>query len=226
MEKSANKVALITGASGALGTALVEQLMLQGWDCVAVDRNRRGLERTHDRMAEAGRAPLVVPMDLAGCGPDSFAELAGHLQRDFGRLDLLLHAAAEFNALTPLEHLAPEDWMLCMQAGLTGSLLLSQALLPMMRATVHSRMVWIVDSPDERAAAYWGAYGVVQSGRVALARILAAECRVDGPRVRVCDPGPFYSPLRSKAWPAEDPSSLPTAETAAGKVLEAAGIFA
>ncbi|MFU8877416.1 MAG: SDR family NAD(P)-dependent oxidoreductase [Wenzhouxiangellaceae bacterium] len=223
MKTADRPVALVTGAAGALGTALVEQLMVSGRDCVALDRNRRALEKMHDRLAAEGSAPLVVPLDLAGCGPDSFAELTEHLQSEFGRLDLMIHAAAEFRALTPLEHLPPEDWMQCLQAGLTGSLLLVQALLPMMRETAGSRMIWVVDAPEEKAA-YWGAYGVVQSGRVGMARILAAECRVDGPQVQVVDPGPFYSPLRSRAWPAEDPESLPSAAEAAARVLAAAGI--
>lgn len=218
-EPTGGKTALVTGAAGALGGALVEQLMQGGWDCIALDRNRRGLEQLHDRLAAGGTAPLAVPLDLAGAGPQHFDELAASLEDQFGRLDALVHAAAEFKALTPLEHHQPDDWMKTLQAGLTGPFLLSQALLPLMRATGCSRMVWVADDPEGRSKAYWGAYGVAQSGRSALARIMAAECRSDGPEVIQIDPGPFYSPLRSKAWPAENPDDLPTAAQAAEKVM-------
>ena len=221
MSEAERKVGLITGAAGALGSALVEQLMQAGWDCIALDRNRRGLEQIHDRLASQGNAPLVVPLDLAGAGPQHFDQLAGSLEEQFGRLDALIHAAAEFKALTPLEHHAADDWMKTLQAGLTGPFLLSQALLPMMRRTPDSRMVWVADDPKARTKAYWGAYGVAQSGRTALAGIMTAECRADGPEIFEIDPGPFYSPLRSKAWPAENPEDLPTAENAAGKVMAA-----
>ncbi len=219
MAETDGKVALVTGGAGALGSALVERLMRDGWDCIALDRNRRGLEQLHDRMAAAGRAPLVVPLDLAGAGPQHFDELAASLQERFGRLDALVHAAAEFKALTPLEHQPADVWMQVLQTGLTGPFLLSQVLLPLMRRTSGSRVVWVADDPEGRRKAYWGAYGVTQSGRTALARIMAAECRRDGPEVVEIDPGPFYSPLRSKAWPAEKPDELPTAEQAAEKVM-------
>ncbi|MBL38127.1 MAG: short-chain dehydrogenase [Xanthomonadales bacterium] len=222
VEPKGKKTALVTGAAGALGSALVEHLMQAGWDCIAVDRNRRGLEQLHDRLAAEGDAPLVVPLDLAGAGPQHFDELAASLEDRFGRLDALVHAAADFKALTPLEHHPADDWMKTLQAGLTGPFLLSQALLPLMRRTEGSRMVWVADDPEARSKAYWGAYGVAQSGRATLARILAAECRADGPEIVEIDPGPFYSPLRSKAWPAENPEDLPTAQDAARKVMVAA----
>lgn len=219
-EPTGKKTALVTGAAGALGGALVEQLMQAGWDCIALDRNRRGLEQLHDRLASNGEAPLVVPLDLAGAGPQHFGELAASLEDRFGRLDALVHAAAEFKSLTPLEHHPADDWMKTLQAGLTGPFLLSQALLPLMRATAGSRMVWVSDDPEGRRKSYWGAYGVAQSGRTALAQIMAAECRKDGPEIVEIDPGPFYSPLRSKAWPAESPADLPTAADAAGRVMD------
>lgn len=215
------QVALVTGAAGALGGALVARLIQRGWDCVALDRNRRGLEKLHDRLAAEGRPPLVVPVDLAGAAPQHYAELADNLAAEFGRLDAVIHAADEFKALTPLEHHDAEGWMQVLQAGLTGPFLLVQALLPLMRRTDGSRMVFVTDDPEARSRAYWGAYGVVQGGRGALAAILAAECRRDGPVVVSVDPGPFYSPLRSKAWPAENPADLPTPEQAADAVLDA-----
>lgn len=223
MTQSERRVALVTGAAGALGRALVTRLMEAGLDCIALDRNRRGLEKMHDEFVAstaAGGAPLIVPLDLAGSSPEQFAELASTLAAQFGRLDLLIHAAAGFRALAPLEHQPADEWMQVLQTGLTGPYLLSQALLPLMRRTPGSRMVWVADDPERKRKAYWGAYGVAQAGREALAAILAAECRRDGPEVTVVDPGPFHSPLRARAWPAENPNELPDADTAARLVLE------
>lgn len=221
MNDSTSSVVLVTGAAGALGSALVRRLLAANSDCIALDKNRRALEKLHDELAQAGRAPLCVPLDLAGAGPDHYTELAESLSAEFGRLDGILHAAAEFKGLRPVEHLPPDEWMQELQAGLTGPMLLTRALLPLLRSTEDSRVLFVVDDPDARAAAYWAGYGVAQSGTRALAAMLAAECRKTGPAVGSFDPGAFYSALRSRVWPAEDPASLPTADAAAGKVLEA-----
>ena len=77
----------------------------------------------------------------------------------------------------------------------------------------------VIDDPEARAAAYWAGYGVAQSAVRALAAMLAAECRAHGPSVTTVDPGKFYSALRSRVWPAENPGELPTAEAAAETVL-------
>lgn len=219
MSNAERQLALVTGAAGALGSELISALMSRGLDCVALDRNRRGLEKLHDRCAESGSAPLVVPLDLAGAAPEHYAELAESLREQFGRLDVLIHAAADFRSLTPIEHLDPEDWMRTLQSGLTGPFLLSQALLPLMRATPNSRMIWVSEDPKVSESAYWGAFGVARAARTALAAILKAECEHDAPAIEIIDPGPFYSPLRSQAWPAEHPESLPKPSEAARNVL-------
>ncbi|NKI36032.1 SDR family NAD(P)-dependent oxidoreductase [Wenzhouxiangella sp. XN79A] len=221
MNEDVSRVVLVTGAAGALGSALVRRVLADGADCIALDRDRRGLERLHDGLAAEGRAPLVVPLDLAGAGPDHYVELAESLHAEFGHVDAVIHAAAEFKGLRTIENLPPDEWMQELQAGVTGPMLLTRALLPLLRKSPDGRVVFVIDDPEARAAAYWAGYGVAQSAVRALAAMLGAECRKHGPAVTTVDPGPFYSGLRSRVWPAEDPRKLPTAEAAADIVLAA-----
>jgi NAD(P)-dependent dehydrogenase (short-subunit alcohol dehydrogenase family) len=221
MNEDASRVVLVTGAAGALGSALVRRILAQGGDCIALDRDRRGLEKLHDGLAAEGRAPLVVPLDLAGAGPDHYDELAESLQAEFGRVDAVIHAAAESKGLRTIENLPPDEWMQELQAGVTGPMLLTRALLPLLRASSDGRVVFVIDDPQARMKAYWAGYGVAQSAVNALAQMLAAECQKHGPSVVTVDPGPFYSELRARVWPAENPADLPTAESAAETVLAA-----
>ena len=217
--KSTTKTILITGAAGALGQALVQGFSEAGCDCIALDRDLRGLNRLHDELAAQGRPPLLVPLDLAGAGPDDYAELAEQLEPALGRLDGLIHAAADFASLRPFDHVPPDEWIKTLQAGLTGPFLLSQCLVPLMADTQGSQMVWVNDDATQVRNAYWGAYGVTQAGREALVDILSAECKKRDIAVHGIHPGPFYSPLRSRIWPAEHPEDLPTPEQAAQKIL-------
>ncbi len=212
-------VLLITGAAGALGRALVRKALTEGRDCIALDRDRRGLERFHDEMIADGlSAPALYPLDLAGAGMDDYQALAGVLEEQFGRLDGLIHAAADFKSLRPLEHQPVDEWMKIIQAGLTGPMLLTRSLLPLLRRTPGSCVVFIQDRQCADNPAYWGAYGVAQGGREAMVATLSAELGPRGPRIEAIDPGAFRSSLRAAATPAEDPFSWPPPEQAAERV--------
>ncbi len=222
MEKSKQSVWLITGAAGTLGRELVRQVLNAGADCVALDRNTRGLNQLHDQMVDEGlQPPALYPLDLVGAGPDDYANLAATLEEHFGRLDVLVHGAAAFTALRPLEHQAADEWFEILQSGLTGPFLLTNALMPLLRASATGRIALINNTACLEMPARWGAYGVAQAGRRQMARSLAAELGPRGPRVHEIDPGPFFSPLRSAAWPAQTQDELPSAAAAAGRVCQA-----
>ena len=220
MDKNTSRpVWLITGAAGALGSELVRQLTANDHDCIALDSSSRGLNQLHDRMVDEGMAaPALMPMDLTGAGPDDYAQLAEVVDGEFGRLDVLVHCAATFVALRPLLHQPPDEWFRIMQAGLTGPFLLTSALMPRLAAADHGRVVFINDGYCLEKPANWAAYGIVQAGRRQMARTLQEEAG-HGPRILEIDPGPFYSRLRTAAWPSDSPGELPTPETAAADVI-------
>ncbi len=221
MNKSLQPVWLITGAAGALGQALVEQILNRSTECIALDRDARGLNAMHDRLLEdTGRAPTLLPLDLVGATPDDYDELAATIEAEFGRVDVLVHNAAMFTALRPIEHQVPEEWMKIMQTALTGPWLLTRAMLPLMRKVEGARLVFINDRYCLEKPANWGAYGLSQAGRSWLVGALAAELGPRGPRVLDIDPGPFYSRLRAAAWPVTTPDELPSSGAAATGVLE------
>ena len=215
MKHDSSPVWLITGAAGTLGSELVGRVLAGGHDCIALDCNERGLNRLHDELAAQGQPPALYPLDLAGAGPDQYTELAEVIETEFGRLDVLVHAAARFKALKPLEHQAGDEWFTTLQVGLTGPQLLTTALLPLLRRSARGVIGWINNGVCLDHPARWAAYGVCQAGRRQMAATLAAELGPRGPRVLDLDPGPFFSPLRSAAGPAETAEELPSAAAAA-----------
>ncbi|MFW5816229.1 MAG: SDR family NAD(P)-dependent oxidoreductase [Wenzhouxiangella sp.] len=218
MNTTSRPVWLITGAAGTLGRALVARVLAAGSDAIALDRNERGLNSLHDELAAGGQPPALYPLDLAGAGPSDYAELGSVIDQQFGRLDVLVHAAAHFSALRPLEHQPAEDWFKTLQVGLTGPQLLNAALMPLLRADPRGTIVLINNTVCLDKPARWGAYGICQAGRRQMAATLAAELGPRGPRAIEIDPGPFFSPLRSAAWPSETPDELPPPAAAAAQV--------
>jgi NAD(P)-dependent dehydrogenase (short-subunit alcohol dehydrogenase family) len=221
MNDSASGVWLVTGAAGALGAALVERVMRDGADCIAVDRDERGLEGLHDRLQEAiGRAPALMPMDLAGARPEDFERLAEAIDSEFGRIDVLVHNAAAFEALRPMLQTEPGEWMRVLQTGVTAPFMLTAVLALQMNG--EARVVWISDEHCLDKPAGWGAYGVAQAARRQMAAILTAERAGRSPAVVEVDPGPFYSRLRTAAWPSDSPENLPPLSEAVDRVVSAA----
>ena len=217
---TSRSVWLVTGAAGELGRELVGQLVAANDDCIALDRNARGLDRLHDQIEADGRTPpALMPMDLAGAGPDDYARLAEVIEQEFGRLDVVVHCAAAFVALRPLLHQPPEEWFRIMQAGLTGPFLLTAALMPLVSAAENGRVVFINDDHCLEKPANWAAYGIVQAGRRQMVRTLQEETGGHGPQFLAIDPGPFYSPLRTAAWPSDSPEGLPAPAAAAADVI-------
>lgn len=220
MNDSVTPVWLVTGAAGALGSALVRRLLEDGADCIALDRRSRELDALHDELHERlGKAPALMPMDLAGAGPEDYQRLAEVVESEFGRLDVLVHNAATFQALRPMLQQQPGEWLEIVQTSLTAPYMLSAVLAPLMSS--DSRVVFVGDSHCLEHPGGWGAFGVAQAGRRHMARTLDADRARSQPRVVEVDPGPFYSRLRVAAWPSDSPENLPGPDSAAGKVIEA-----
>ncbi len=220
MKPTDRPVWLVTGAAGALGSELVRQLISAGNDCIALDRDEAGLDRLHDTVSESGLTPpALVPMDLIGASPADYDQLAETMESEFGRLDGLIHNAAMLVALRPLMHQPADEWIKVLQTGLTGPYLLTSALLPLLRQTDDSRVVFISDKHCLDKPANWAAYGVAQAGREWMVQALSADLGGGLPRVQSVDPGPFYSRLRSVAWPVCRPDEFDPIEIIAERVI-------
>jgi NAD(P)-dependent dehydrogenase (short-subunit alcohol dehydrogenase family) len=198
----AGRVVLIAGAHGGLGAAASMACARAGATVVLLGRRVRNLERLHDAIAADQRAaaPVLYPLDLEGATPDDYAELAQRVGDAYGRLDGLLHCAAEFRGLTPLEHTDPAAFARALHIGLTAPWWLTQAVLPVLRKSEDPAVVFVVDDPARVSQAYWGGYGLTQHGRSALVGMLHAE--LAGTPIRVCglQPGPMRTALRAKAY--------------------------
>ncbi|MDT9120698.1 hypothetical protein RSW84_25020, partial [Escherichia coli] len=83
------------------------------------------LNRVYDAVAAAGPEPAIYPIDFEGAGPGDYETPADKVGGELGRIDGIVHAGAEFKALTPLELTAPEDFVRCLHVNLTAPWLLT-----------------------------------------------------------------------------------------------------
>lgn len=207
------RVILVTGAGDGIGRAVAMAYAAHGATVVLVGRTTHKLEAVYDEIVAAGYPePLIFPMPLHEASAEDYAGLAGGIANELGRLDGLVHNAAELGSLTPIDHYTPELWQRTLQVNLTAPFLLTQACLPLLRQAPNAAILFSSTNEHEKNAAYWGAYGVSKQGLDAFMHILADELENSSSiRVNAIDPGAVRTNMRSKAYPGENPNTLPEA---------------
>jgi NAD(P)-dependent dehydrogenase (short-subunit alcohol dehydrogenase family) len=185
-----------------------------------LDCNRKGLEQAYDRITGAGLPdPALYPMDLSGAGPEHIDDLLSSVEAEFGGLDAVVHCAARFEGLTPLEQVSPQEWLTSIQVNLNAAWLLSAQSLSMLRNSVSGRLYFMLEDLQRTGGAFWGPYGVAKHALKALVGQFAAECRSSSVQVLGINPGPLRSELRSRAYHSENPSNQPDPESAAARIV-------
>ncbi len=204
------RVILITGAYGGLGEAAAKACAQAGATVVLLGRKVPKLSRTYDAVKALGRLPAIYPLDLAGADPSDYEAMADSIAADLGGLHGILHCAAEFTGLRPLEATPAEDFVRNLHVNLTAPWLLTQACLPVLRGAQDSAVVFVGDELSRVNRAYWGSYGVAKAGLFGLMRILHDETEAGTVRVSALQPGPMRSNIRSRAFVEEAASRVPS----------------
>jgi len=215
------KTIIVTGAAGGLGSALSLVCAREGFNTVMLDCDKRGLESAYDRITDAGLPdPALYPLDLAGAGPEDFEQLLETVSTEFGGLDALVHCAARFEGLTPLEQVSPPEWLMNIQVNLNAAWLLSAQSLPLLRESGQGRLYFMLEDLPRMEGSFWGAYGVSKHALRALVSQFDAECKSSPVQVLGINPGPLRSALRSVAYHSENPALQPAPELAAEQIRQ------
>jgi len=216
-----DKVILVTGAGQGIGAAVAEALAQHGATVILLGRTTRKLEEVYDRIEKAGGpTPAIYPMDLAGATPEDYATLAETIIKEFGRLDGLLHNASILAGLTPLEQHGVEQWYKIMQINLNAPFLMTQALMPALRAADSASILFTSSSVGRQGRAYWGAYAVSKAGNESMMQIFADELEANTHiRVNSINPGATRTSMRARAYPGEKPENVTKPEDIVGAYL-------
>jgi NAD(P)-dependent dehydrogenase (short-subunit alcohol dehydrogenase family) len=158
-------------------------------------------------------------LDLAGATPNDYADLAATIDREFGRLDGLVHAAAHFSGLQPAANIAADEWLRLLHVNLSAPFLLTQACVPLLQRVSAASVVFVLDDPVRMGKAHWGGYGVAKHGLHGLASILHEELENTSIRVHTLLPMPMRTALRRAAYYGENTLALPLPDAAADAVI-------
>lgn len=215
------KVALVTGASRGIGRASALALAKAGAHVVAVARTEGGLTELDDEIrAATGQPATLVPLDIAeGNGLD---HLGLALHQRFGRLDILVHAAAILGPMTPVAHIEPNHWDKVVAVNLTASYRLIRSMDPLLRASEAGRAIFLTTGRVARPKAFWGPYGITKAGMEHMVRTWADELEQTPVRAVLLDPNTMRTKMRAEAMPGEDPETVTPPEEIGPLIVELA----
>ncbi|AMO24667.1 glucose 1-dehydrogenase [Ramlibacter solisilvae] len=197
----ADRVALITGGAGlnGLGFATARALASQGARVVIVDLESA---RPAEAAAQLGRGHLGLTANVT-VKSDADAAVA-HTVEQFGRLDILVNNAGITQPRKTVE-ITEGDYDAVLDVSLRGTLLFSQAAIPVMQRQRGGSIVCISSVSAQRGGGILGGphYSAAKAGVLGLARAMARELGPDGIRVNAITPGLISTDINKDKLSAE-----------------------
>jgi NAD(P)-dependent dehydrogenase (short-subunit alcohol dehydrogenase family) len=217
-----DRVILVTGAGDGIGRVAALQYAAHGATVLLLGRTTSKLEKVYDEI-EAGGYPqaAILPLNLEGATGHDYQDVATKIDETFGRLDGLLHNASVLGLRTPVELYDEQTWQKVMQVNLQAPVMLTQAMIPLLRKSDDASIILTSSGVGRQARAYWGAYAISKFGIEGLSQMLADELDEEDHQTRVnsLNPGATRTRMRALAYPAENPFNNPTSEEIMGTYL-------
>lgn len=214
------RLALVTGASRGLGRATALALAREGAHVIITARTEGALEEVDDEIRAVFGTATILRLDLKK--GDMIDQLGPTIYQRWGKLDILVANAGILGPLAPLSHISADNWTSVIDSNLTANWRLIRTLDPVLKLSDQGRAIFVSSGAAKKCRAYWGPYAVSKAGLEALARTYAAECENTPIRVNLVNPGPIRTAMRSKAFPGENPLTLPEPKEVARLLVELA----
>ncbi len=234
---TANKIAIVTGASSGIGKTTAIALFADGWNVVfagrRVDRLEQAIEEAHaaarEQSREAASMPRAIAVQTDVTKQDSVRNLFAVTQEAFGRLDLLFNNAGISGQEMPVEDLSLEIWQSVIDTNLTGMFLCIQEAVRIMKhqtprgGRIINNGSISAQVPRRNSIAYTAAKHAVTG----LTKSIALDAREFDIACGQIDVGRVESEIGAKSTQATaNPSSIPKLDTrlAAQTILHMANL--
>jgi NAD(P)-dependent dehydrogenase (short-subunit alcohol dehydrogenase family) len=189
-----NKVCLVTGAGSGIGRAMAVAFAKAGARVVVCDVNAESAGRTAD---DLGDAAVSVAADISD--EASVSALAEAAISAYGRIDVLCNNAGIMDTMALPADVTPELWERVLRVNLTGTFLVTHAVLPHMLRQGGGAIVNTASEAGIRGGAAGVAYTASKHGVVGLTKSVAWAYAKDGIRCNAILPGPTMTNIATGA---------------------------
>jgi 2-hydroxycyclohexanecarboxyl-CoA dehydrogenase len=166
------KVALVTGAAAGIGAAIGRRLARDGIAIGVLDILIADATKVANEIVAAGGK--AIPLQASITDREQVKAAAAKLRETFGPVTILVNNAG-ITGVVPFEELTDEQWDKMMEVNLKGTFIVTQILLPDMKAAGWGRIVNISSSSAQSGAARMAHYSASKGAIIALTKTLAVE---------------------------------------------------
>ena len=212
-----NRVALITGATRGIGLAIARALAAEGCNLVLTGRDEKALNRINRELASAKIKILAHPCDIRA--PQQIDNLFRAIRRQSKRLDILINNAGIAHPPLTVAKLPLPVWRDVIDTNLTGTFLITQAALPMMKR--GSVIVNNLSVAAHRIFPGMAAYVASKHAALALTNTLREELRPRKIRVIALFAGATDTAIWNAFWPQAPRKKMMSPATVAQAVVNA-----
>lgn len=213
------KVAVVTGATGALGRVVVKALLGQGEHIVSTYRSEEKQSELDDFVGEASGMLTSIQTDVTD--EADVQALFQKVVEKYGHVDILLNIVGAFKGGTDIANTKETDWDFMMDINLKSAFLCSKAALPHMVRQNCGKIINVASrtAVEKRYRSKSGAYAISKAGIIVLTEIIAEEVRKYDINVNCIMPSTIDTPDNRSNFPDADFSKWVKPEQIAKVIL-------
>jgi NAD(P)-dependent dehydrogenase (short-subunit alcohol dehydrogenase family) len=210
-----DKVAIITGATGALGCEVVRAFLNAGAKIVATYRSAEKLRQLQEHIGRSDFHAIAADVTVAA----QVAAMAENVLAKFGRIDILVNCAGGFFGGVPIADTTEEQWQQMMDVNFKSAFLCSRAVWPVMMKQKSGRIINIGAKGGLQGTAGMSAYAASKAVLINFTQSLAAEGKAHNITANVVIPSIIDTPENRAAMPKSNFENWVTPESLARVIL-------
>lgn len=204
---------LITGAGQGIGKALAIGCASLGAKVIIIGRTEKKLQLVSEQISNQGYiTPIILPFDLEQATEQDYLTLYTKLSEYLSRLDGLVNNASVAADLKPFTDLSNNEFNQIMHINVNASFALTKALLPLLKNSLDSSIIFTSSAVGRLGRANWSAYAASKFATEGLMQCIAADLKNTHIRVNSINPGATRTAMRAQVYPDEIVTNNPLPE--------------
>lgn len=197
-----NRVLMITGAAGNLGSVTGRAFLASGARLALVDRQEESLQAAFPELINEPDYLMSICADLTS--PAEVDRVMSAAVDHFGRIDVLVNTVGGYRAGSPLHETPVDTFDFMIDLNARTVFITTQCVTPHMLRQGYGKIIHLAARPGLRGAANASAYSAGKAAVIRLVESASAELKDKGINVNCILPGTIDTPQNRQAMPDAD----------------------